>query len=153
NPAISSTGNAIAYAGTPEDEVGSHIFIQSSNGGQAQQLTESPNVSDSSPSFSPDGSEIVFARAHRYRPYSMGGWTWDDWDICTMKADGSRLQRVTQQKYYGLSTPQFSRDGKSIIYSAMGHGSRLPSGVFEVSLRGGKEPVELAKGRPQDYKS
>ena len=48
-----------------------------------------------------DGTEIVFARAYRHRPYSMGGWTWDDWDVCVVQSNGTKVRRVTLQSTMG----------------------------------------------------
>src|SRR5262245_20921074 len=101
-PAFSPDGSAIVYAADTEGRKGSCLFVFSLAGNQPHQLTGEPVTNDLMPSYSPDGSQIVFARAHRHRRYSLGGWTWDDWDVYLMKSDGSDLKRITQKKYYGL---------------------------------------------------
>jgi hypothetical protein len=77
----------------------------------------------------------------------MGGWTWDDWDVYVMKSDGTKLRRISQQAYYGLAAPRFSRDGNSVVYSAMGRSPNdLRSTVFEMNVAGGQPPKLLIPG-------
>jgi TolB protein len=147
-PSFSPDGTRVAYAAHEKGAKSNFIFIRSLDGKQIQQLTNTPNVSDSTPSFSADGSQLTFKRAHRYRPYSMGGWTWDDWDVYVMDVDGKQRRRITQQKYYGLRTPRFSRDSKTVIYSADGRCRQCAH-----DFRGGRErqqPTETAyQGIPE----
>jgi len=117
-PAFSPDGKSIAYAAAMEGRRGSCLFVRSLDGKRVRQLTNDPATSDSMPSYSPDGSHIVFARAHRHRPYSMGGWKWDDWDLYVVKSDGTHLRRVTQQKSYDVSSPKFLPGGSTILYAA-----------------------------------
>ncbi len=113
-------------------------------------LTSDPHVSDWSPAFSQDGSEIVFARAHSNRAYSLGGSVWDAWDIYIMKSDGTHLRRITREKYYRLESACFSSDGKSVLYSAAAAGrGRLLSCIFEVNVMGNNAPTVPAEDRPQ----
>ena len=149
-PAFSPDGRSLAYAGDIPGSKGRFIFVRSLDGKQVQQLPNDSDVSDSGPSYSPDGSQIVFARADRYRPYSMGGWTWDDWDVCVMRPDGTQVRRITQQKYRDLVAPKFSRDGKAVVYSAAADRRQkdLTATVFRVDASGGQLPKPLTKDRP-----
>jgi Tol biopolymer transport system component len=153
-PAFSPDGKSIAYAAAEADTKGKALFVRSLDGKQVRQLTDDANVSDFGPSYSPDGSKIVFGRAHRHRPYSMGGWTWDNYDVYTMNRDGSQLRRITQQNYYQISQPRFSRDGKSVIYSASVR--RVMRGTittgFQADAKGSQPPKPLAKDAPTDGK-
>lgn len=58
----------------------------------------------SSPSFSPDGSEIVFCSLRHKSA-----------DIYTVDVDGSNLRRLTSTKYWEAQ-PIFTPDGKSIMF-------------------------------------
>jgi Tol biopolymer transport system component len=144
-PAFSPDGSAVVYAAGNKGEISSHLFIRSLEGQQIQQLTNDHDVWDALPRYSSDGSRIVFARAHRHRPYSMGGWTWDDWDVCAMDARGGKVRRITKRKHNGINSVLFSVDGKTIFYSAE---SNRDSGhpvvtLFQVSTIGaaGSAPV------------
>ena len=98
SPAFSPDGATVVYAAKPKTAKGSMIFSIAPDGANVKQLTDDPEASDVRPAYSRDGSRIVFARAHRHRPYSMGGWTWDDWDVYIMDADGGNLTRVTRSE-------------------------------------------------------
>src|SRR5438128_2394874 len=78
-PAFSPDGKSIVYAADSQNGNRSGIFLRSLDGKKVRQVTGDANVYDTMPVYSPDGSEIVFGRAFRHRPYSLGGWTWDDW--------------------------------------------------------------------------
>ena len=136
SPAFSPDGLSLVYAADTEGSRGTFIFVRSLDGQRVQQLTSDWDVSDSLPQYSPDASQIVFARAHVYRPYSMGGWTWDRWDVYLMDADGGNLRRLTQKGHYGIDKVLFSRDGQTVFYSAeTARGPSVDSTVtlFEVS--------------------
>ena len=139
-PAFSPDGESIAYATTIDGREGTCLFVRSLDSKEVRQLTSDPGTNDSMPSYSSDGSRIVFARAHRHRPYSMGGWTWDDWDLYVIKSDGTQLRRVTQQKSYGVGSPKFLPDGSHIVYSAAPDRTRGPSPTILVADVSGEQP-------------
>lgn len=149
-PAFSPDNKSIVYAADTEGSKGTFIFARSIDGEDVQQLTTNPDVSDSLPRYSPDGKQIVFARAHRHRPYSMGGWTWDDWDVYVMDAAGGNLRRVTRKKHYGINKVLFSRDGQTVFYSAETDrgASDLVVSVFEASVDGAASPTPVTS-RPK----
>jgi len=146
-PSFSPEGKQIAYAAKGGGATSSFIYVRSLDGEQSRQLTNTDGISDAGPSFSPDGARIVFTRAHLHPPYSMGGWTWDHWDVYVVNADGSGLRRITQQNHYGASSPKFLRDGKTIVYSA--DTRRNPDdttlAIFEVDAAGERPPKILTK--------
>jgi Tol biopolymer transport system component len=71
-PAFSLDGERVAYSAEVTDGSKS-LFEYSLTSKTTRRLTSEPGVYDLAPSYSSDGSRIVFARAHRLRAYSMGG--------------------------------------------------------------------------------
>lgn len=142
-PATSPDGKSIIYAATAEDRSGSRIFQILLDGTGAKPLTNDADVFDRLPTYSPDGLQIAFARARRHRPYSMGGWRWDDWDVYVADVDGGNIKRLTQNSYYEIGGVEFSADGKTILYSADNNrgASDLKSNVFEVPVDGSAPPA------------
>lgn len=142
-PAFAPDGKQIVYAAASASDQPAHVFVRALNGAQGQQLTTGMPYARY-PSFSPDGSQIVFARALRHRPYSMGGWTWDHWDVFVMKADGTGLRRITNRKYYQVYAPEFLPDGKSVVFAADPAGE-VEEAVYRTAKGGTQEPKRLTQ--------
>lgn len=116
-PSFSPDGKRIAYAATENDLAPSRIFVFDLDDYSIVDVTSSNEQSDILPRFTPDGERIVFARAYRRRPYSLGGWTWDQWDICSIGVDGSGFSRLTHEWYYQLYRVVPRNDG-TFVYAA-----------------------------------
>jgi len=140
-PAFAPDGKQVVFAASDTADGTAHIFTCPLNGGKRQQLTSSDRY-DTSPAFSRDGTHIVFARAARHRPYSMGGWTWDQWDVFMMNADGSDVKQVTTSRYYQLTSPVLSPDNKQILFSVT-HGEAVQRDICAASSDGTSQPVML----------
>ena len=65
-----------------------HIDYLASVGGPVSLLTNDPTWSEASPSFSPDGSAVVFSRYGAHNPSVSGG-------IWVVKPDGSGLVNLS----------------------------------------------------------
>lgn len=118
-----------------------HLFACALDGSQRTQITHGTGIYDADPSFSPDGSQIVFMRAARKRLYSMGGWTWDDWDVFVVGADGRNLRQVTREAYYKAGSPCLdSAQGGRVLFHATTAsntwGSNLSDAIYAVNLVG-----------------
>lgn len=106
--------------------------------GKPERLTGNDNLYEYQPSFSADGSKLLYT-------------TWSDealGAIYVASAAGGGGKRLTQEKgfYYG---PRFSPDGKRIVYAKSGGGGLTGSlwsvdrGIYVMSADGGK-PVRVA---------
>ncbi len=121
-PAFAPDGKSIIYTANAEamnvtHERGDQIFITTVEDGLAQQLTKN-SFQNADPVFSPDGSLVAFKRAVRHRSRSMGGYTWDQWDLYVMNSDGTNERRLTSKEFNYTSNPQFTPDGKRLVFSA-----------------------------------
>jgi len=98
-PSISPDGNSITFSYKGD------IWVVSSNGGRARQLT-SNTAYDYSPIWSPDGKEIAFASDRH-----------GNFDIYTVAAEGGNPKRLTTHS--ASETPwSYTPDGKKIVFSA-----------------------------------
>ena len=141
SPRFSPDGRSIVYMSKLKGRKGNCLFVRPLDG-QRRQITDDPNVADVSPSFSPDGRQVVFSRAYRHRPYSMGGWTWDDYDIALVDRDGTNFRRVTSENYYQAYNPCLTEEGK-IIFCGISKHSDVKSYLFSVAADGSRKPELL----------
>jgi TolB protein len=101
-----SSSGRIAFVSTRDGNGNGDIFVSDLAGDRVLNLTQDP-APDRHPSWSPDGSQIVFASRRN-----------DNWDLYLMRADGSGLRRLTSDLGYE-GEPEWSPDGKQIAFSAM----------------------------------
>ncbi len=103
---LSSDGNLMAFA-SASGEGPSHIWIANVDGSGAKQITDGDGLDDY-PSFSPDGSEIVFASTRS-----------DDgvWSLYRMGVDGSSLKRLTSGSDDAVY-PAWSPTGDRIAFAS-----------------------------------
>jgi Tol biopolymer transport system component len=118
-PAFSANGKRIAF------ERHGDIWVMRANGSHTKRLTRG-GASDYSPSFSPSGKRIVFARlvfSNRDRN-----------DVYTIRRDGTHLKRLTHIHFVGLTVfgPQFSPNGRLIVFT---HG--FPFKIASLSITSG----------------
>jgi serine/threonine protein kinase/Tol biopolymer transport system component len=107
---------------------GSDLWIMDADGGNNKQLTFEPTTI-SSLAVSPDGRYIIFA-SNRGRGFSL--WR--------MNIDGSDLKQLTTGTRDSM--PQFTADGKSIIYESSTDASH--SVIYKLSLDSGI-PVQIGE--------
>lgn len=153
-PAFSPDGNSLVFCASRSLDARepTHLYRCGLDGTGRLQLTSGKDAYDRFPAFSPDGSRLVFARAGRLRPYSMGGWTRDQWDIWDVEAgdgrsSGSRIpRRLTWEAYYQGYEPTFTRDGAIILFTAHpftaspAKSSSTSSGIYRVNAVGSEPP-------------
>jgi Tol biopolymer transport system component len=139
-PAITPDGAIIYASVTPiaNHEVESHLEERSADG-TIRTLTGGP--ADTSPSVSPDGTTIVFARPHiRGQQKTVDGELWQ-------MARGSELAtQVADTPLTDESGPVFSRDGRFVFATSVlrgAEGNVLFSSVVHVDLRERRKRVRI----------
>ena len=145
-PTLSPEGKAVAFSAE------SDLWMASLDGKSVRRLTNDDTYSEFKPRFSPDGQKLVFARP-KNNPIAPTGVFWSDSDVWTIRRDGTDLRPLTHSKYREISAPQFTPDGRSVIFAArvptddMG-GSR--EALFEVAAHGKQPPRELFGRKAED---
>ncbi len=106
-PVFAPNGNWIAFQNRIEGNT--EICLIKPDGSGVQNLTNNP-ARDASPSFSPDGKQIVFA--------SNRGGDFGTYDLYAMNTDGGSNQRQIYSNKSGMSvSPVWSPDGKEIVFA------------------------------------
>ena len=124
---------------TTSQEVTGHqeIVVMAADGSAVEQITNSPST-DSSPSWSPNGTKLAFTS-------DRGG----DLDVYVMNADGSNVVQLTDHPGTD-SEPVWSPDGDRLAFASNRAG---PTEVYLVD-RSGKGLERLGvQGMPSDWLS
>jgi serine/threonine protein kinase len=122
DPAYWPAGNMIAYASDRATGTNLDIWVQQLNGARRQLTTH--EADDHEPSFSPDGSSIVFRS------------TRDGGGIYVVPTLGGPERKIANQGRY----PRYSPDGQSIAYSTGDLVSMVTTGrAYVMSATGGNE--------------
>lgn len=111
-PKASPDGTRIAFTRTVSGSAWTHIFVMDADGTDKRQLTTEAQGGGQSPTWSPDGQQILFVR-------SQGLWV--------MNADGSDQHLIRASDGWALSGPEWSPDGNTIAFvrSDQAAGSRI----------------------------
>ncbi len=119
-PRWSPQGDWIAYCGFDPSSGKRKIFVMRPDGTGLQQLTSDPESEDLHPSWSPDGSRIVFA-SDRGRDELVGE---RNFDIYMIRLDGTDERRLTVNASWD-DWPIFDKKGNIIFRSNRGGGWNL----------------------------
>ncbi len=108
-PDLSPDGGLLTYAGDPEGETPSGIYVALPDGSEPARLDLGPSIAAAmAPRFSADGTEIVFTA--RSDDESLEGVYADIWSVWAVSPDGSNLRRVTPEQQVTYDQPSVSGD-------------------------------------------
>jgi Tol biopolymer transport system component/DNA-binding winged helix-turn-helix (wHTH) protein len=125
----SPDGNAVAFA------AGDGIDLLNLRNSEVRRVTEPPPQSeDWGPKFSPDGQRILFVR-RRDMGFSE--------EVIVLPASGGAAVSVASEHARIVGPPQWSADGRSIIFSSEHNGEPT---LWKVAVDTREAPVELDEG-------
>lgn len=116
SPHVSPDDKKVLFALTTLDYKSSAIHELELATNKVTKIADNGPYYDSDPTYGANTSEIYFNRAHRRRPYSMGGYVWDQWDL--YKAVKDKPTRLTQALYYQLYKPSVNATSGDVFFSA-----------------------------------
>ena len=120
-PTVSRTKIAFSYAGD--------IWLVDRSGGTAQRLTTDP-AREGNPTFSPDGSQIAFAR------FNPGAGP-TGWDVYVVSASGGEARRVTYHPDVDFPVNWTSAGRSILIFSQRHRTSNLDGRLYTIPVQGG----------------
>jgi dipeptidyl aminopeptidase/acylaminoacyl peptidase len=148
-PAYSPDGRVIVFSADRREGKGTALWQVDVTTHAMHRLSPVPAraayVADLEPSYSPDGSRIVFA-SNRH----VSSADHDDFDIYSVAADGSGLTRLTNDPG-SAREPVYSPDGKRIFFASTRDRQRANEWEIYVMSAGGGRTRRLTRDeRPQN---
>jgi TolB protein len=149
-PAPGAAGK-IVVTSKSGDVKGEHfdLYLLDSAGGPPMQITKTPSLDELWPTFSPDGTKIVFVRCACDISGREGTVVEGSADLYVMNAVGGPARRLTHlgPAFAALNRPSWSPDGKRVLFDAVYRGD-WPH-IYEVAADGGKI-VRLTSAQHED---
>jgi Tol biopolymer transport system component len=125
SPDWSPRGRLIVYESNGSGDF--EIWVMRADGSHRTQLTHDPGFDHLQPSWSPNGTRIVFSRCGK--PFGFPAFC----DIVVMNADGTGMRQLTRGSWID-QRPEFSPSGKRIAFDST-HGG-LQSAIWVIDARG-----------------
>jgi Tol biopolymer transport system component len=161
DPVFSPSGSQIAYGGdgigiVNADGSGARTVLANRNehgfsGGVSTAYAET----NREPNWSPDGRQIVFARETHARSLNCTSGCQEQHtaatDVYLMNADGSGVRQLTSNAAFEEEDPQFSPDGKSIVYYRLRTGRDDTEGQIWVMKADGRGKHQVARGANPEW--
>ena len=122
----------LAYVSAPDGTTATDLYTSRFDGTDGRRITRTPGYEDVHPSWSADGSRIVWSCYGE----STGSDPYFGADICTVRSDGSDLRRFDLVEE--AKSPVFSPDAERIAYIVDGPdngcepGTQIPGSVCEI---------------------
>ena len=126
-PSYSPDGDRVVFVRHVDQTVQRNLFVMSSSGGTATELTPGRTGDELEPAFAPNGEDIVFT----YYPNSGGS------DLYILHP-GSAPVNVTNTPGVYESSPDYSPDGEEIVYTRRDHNGG-PNGISVLDLSTGAQ--------------
>jgi dipeptidyl aminopeptidase/acylaminoacyl peptidase len=126
----SPNGRWIAYTSDYDGNEQWDLFVVSPGNGQVTNLTNTPEISEEGPMWSPDGNML----AYMVKPKDSPTYEIDVMEVATKKV---RHLTTNTPKELGNFSPLWSQDGKWIVFS-QGHATGKDSNIFIAEVATGK---------------
>lgn len=143
-PCVSHDGARTAFVSEPRHSEISSILLMDSVTGRTTQITHDP-APTRAPIFSVDDTYIYFVRPTQRREHSLGGITWDQWDLWRVSLRDLQQEQITAQNYYTMSAPSMSPDGSLVVFAGSAFSTELVTSLFVIDLRRGGVPEVLIR--------
>lgn len=132
-PVFSPDGEWIAFQSDHQGDERWDLFVAHADGTHLDNLTRTPDISESFPRFSPDGRHLAYL--HRHKDAAAG-------EIALIDLATRKVRMITQGTRAGLDNdhPIFSHDGK-LLASTEWTSSGDDAHVHVVDLASGKDRV------------
>lgn len=136
SPSFSQDGKRLAYSYEPSDHRRSRIVIVNVDGSDKHEWSPS-SATDLSPVLSPDNATIVFSRAEFYGSYSPVAQPHPHgWSFFAANLDGTNIRKLTTERFYMVSRPAVSPDGKNMVVVTEGLETEPQIAIYSITSPG-----------------